>query len=581
MPKPDTVKNPSLDDAGLVPIDVDRLIEGKLLCTAASGGGKSWAVRRVLEQTFGAAQHIVLDRDGEFHTLRERFEYVLFGDRGDFPVLLNEQDHKKTDPRLTYAGRVAIRLLELGNSAIIDLSGLGRHQDVWVKWFVESLMLAPRELWHAVEIVIDECHRFAPESGRGEARSTDAVIELATDGRKRGFCLIAATQRTAELHNTVIAMLHNKMIGLNTLQDDISRARRVIGMKPSEADKVLPELEPGQFFVRGPAFSRKVERIQVGAVLTTHPKAGARVLPPTPAPDRIQRVLGRLSDGLMTAEPEIITGTVPELQARIRELEGKLKSNKKIDDIAFEEMGKGYDAAVRKINQLEADNRQHERSMKAYRHMTKFVHGLVESIHKLDKECFDIENGKGEPSPSSATAPVPSTAEAVSQLAGAEATGLSSMARSILAVLRDRGALPKKKALMYALYARSGDTDKCFAEMTRNNYIATTGQTVSITPVGEAIIRTFDRDGTGTALRGERLIKEIRGRLNAMQLRLFDVLDERSRAEGGPIHKTQVLERARYKRSGDTDKAFAYLVGRDWAVMSGKGFIELNPELYA
>lgn len=69
-----------------VAIDVDRLISTRMLACANSGSGKSWALRRILEQTHGAAQQIVLDPEGEFFTLRERLDYVLAGKGGDCPA---------------------------------------------------------------------------------------------------------------------------------------------------------------------------------------------------------------------------------------------------------------------------------------------------------------------------------------------------------------------------------------------------------------------------------------------------------------------------------------------------------------
>ncbi len=48
------------------PINVERLIESRMLIQANSGGGKSWAIRRLLEQTYGDVQQILIDVDGEF-----------------------------------------------------------------------------------------------------------------------------------------------------------------------------------------------------------------------------------------------------------------------------------------------------------------------------------------------------------------------------------------------------------------------------------------------------------------------------------------------------------------------------------
>lgn len=74
--------------------DLDRLITTRLLIQANSGGGKSWALRRLLEQSHGHVQQLVLDPEGEFATLRERYDYVLAARSGGDTV---------ADPRLAAA----------------------------------------------------------------------------------------------------------------------------------------------------------------------------------------------------------------------------------------------------------------------------------------------------------------------------------------------------------------------------------------------------------------------------------------------------------------------------------------------
>ena len=72
--------NPTIgktSDGKALHIDVDRLIISRALIQANSGAGKSWAIRRLLEQTHGRVQHLVLDVEGEFYTLRERYETGL------------------------------------------------------------------------------------------------------------------------------------------------------------------------------------------------------------------------------------------------------------------------------------------------------------------------------------------------------------------------------------------------------------------------------------------------------------------------------------------------------------------------
>src|SRR5216683_2231730 len=204
-----------------VGIDLSTLIDTRLLVQANSGGGKSWLLRRILEQSHGKVQQIVIDLEGEFATLRERYDYVLAGKDGDTPA----------DPRS--AGLLAKKLLELNVSAIIDLYEL-HYQDRkhFVRIFLESMINAPKTLWHPCLVVIDEAHKFCPEKEASEA--SIAVIDLATLGRKRGFCAILATQRISKLNKDVAAECNNKLIGRTGLDIDRKRAGEELGFTTKE-----------------------------------------------------------------------------------------------------------------------------------------------------------------------------------------------------------------------------------------------------------------------------------------------------------------------------------------------------------
>lgn len=294
--------------SGPAPLDVDRLVGGRMLLQASSGYGKSWALRRILEQTHGRVQQIVIDPEGEFYTLREKFDYVLAGKGGDCPA----------DPRA--AKLLARRLLELGVSAILDLSELTLEQKRrFVREFLGSLVGAPRDLWHPALVVVDEAHLFAPESGKGKAESLGAIVDLMSRGRKRGFCGILATQRLSKLSKDAAAECNNWMVGRATLEDDVKRAGDELGMATKLERAALKRLKPGEFFAFGPALGAgDVQRIHVGGVLTSHPKAGAAAPKPAAPRAKIVEVLGQLAD--LPAEVEEEARTMADLQRQVREL---------------------------------------------------------------------------------------------------------------------------------------------------------------------------------------------------------------------------------------------------------------------
>jgi len=279
------------------PIDLGRLLETRMLVQANSGGGKSWALRRILEQTAPSVQQLVIDPEGEFSTLRERFDYVICAP--------HDADAIAT-PRT--AALLARRLLETGVSAILDIYDLKAHErQAFVEKFLATLVNAPKSLWRPVLIVLDEAHIFAPEGGKSE--STGAVIDVATRGRKRGQSLIVATQRLAKLHKDVAAEMLNKMIGRTGLDVDVKRAADELGLTKGEAFEQLRPLSPGEFYIFGPALSTVPQKISVGEVVTTHPKAGSRLMQAPPAPsNKIKGLIAaELADLPQQAESEIRT----------------------------------------------------------------------------------------------------------------------------------------------------------------------------------------------------------------------------------------------------------------------------------
>lgn len=307
--EPELAMKPTLGPG--MTIDLPRLLETRMLVQANSGYGKSWALRRILEQTAGKVPQLVIDPEGEFATLREKFDYVIAAPHDGDAVA-----HPRT------AGLLARRLLETGVSAILDIYDLKAHErHSFVRQFLEAVVNAPKALWQPTLIFLDEASVFCPEQGSSEA--SGAVIDLATRGRKRGFCLIAAVQRLSKIDKDAAAELLNKMIGRAGLDVDVKRAADELGMTMKNAWEAMRALTPGEFYAFGPALSATVEKVKVGDVQTTHPKAGSRTLRAPPKPTAaIVAVLPKLADLPKEAEQEARTAEDlrRELAAARREL---------------------------------------------------------------------------------------------------------------------------------------------------------------------------------------------------------------------------------------------------------------------
>ncbi len=296
---------------GTLPIDLPKLLETRMLVQANSGAGKSWCLRRILEQTAAGVQQLVIDPEGEFASLREKFDYIVCAPH-DADAVANPQT----------AAALARALWESGASAILDIYELKAHDRIlFVRRFCEALINAPKSIWHPTLVAIDEIQIFAPQVGSAE--SLAAVIDLASRGRKRGLALTGATQRLSKLHKDVAAELLNKIIMRTGLDVDVQRAADELGMARAGAQQILRELEPGEAFVFGPALTRGVERTRIGPVQTTHPKTGARgMVAPPPASKAVLAKLQKLAGLQREAEDEV--KTVAALSAELAAVRRKL-----------------------------------------------------------------------------------------------------------------------------------------------------------------------------------------------------------------------------------------------------------------
>ena len=93
------------------------------------------------------------------------------------------------------------------------------------------------------------------------------------------------------------AECNNKLIGRTGLDVDMRRAADELGFAGRDDQHQLRALQPGEFFAFGPALGGSVERVRIGPVATTHPKAGSRIaFKPPPPTEKVRRLLPRLED---------------------------------------------------------------------------------------------------------------------------------------------------------------------------------------------------------------------------------------------------------------------------------------------
>lgn len=303
-------------------VDLATLLETRLLVQGSSGSGKTTLLYQVAQETHGRVQQIIIDKEGEFAKLREKYAYLLVGSEGEVPL----------DLRRGAVETLLRRVLELGADVIYDLSDLVPHeQHAYVArmahWIAHLSIRDPIANGSRI-VIIDEIQHFAPESGRGNADSTVPLVEMAALSRKRGFCLLAATTRLSHVSKSLSEIMDNSLIG-RAGTNDSKRAADVLDFD-KHGRRDLLTLPTHHFYAYGPAFGNPdpvLVRSNADDLAVRPRRHGeSRVTRPKP-PASVAAMVEALGDLPTMAAEEIVT--IDEAKKEITKLRTALTKAQK------------------------------------------------------------------------------------------------------------------------------------------------------------------------------------------------------------------------------------------------------------
>jgi hypothetical protein len=250
-------------------LDLEELLATRLLVQGNSGSGKSHLLRRLLEQSAPWVQQTIIDPEGDFVTLADRFGHLVI-------------DAEVHTARVLQAAGERARIHRV--STVLNLEGLdAENQMRRAAAFLSGLFEVPRDHWYPMLVVVDEAQLFAPAvagevSDEARKLSLAAMTNLMCRGRKRGLAGVIATQRLAKLAKNVAAEASNFLMGRTFLDIDMARAADLLGMERRQAD-TFRDLERGQFMALGPALSRRPLGLRIGPTDTRPRNAIPRLMP--------------------------------------------------------------------------------------------------------------------------------------------------------------------------------------------------------------------------------------------------------------------------------------------------------------
>lgn len=552
-------------------IDLVKLAQSRLLLTADSGGGKTFAIKEIVEQAYGTIQIIIIDPEGEFAPLRTHYSFIL-ATRG-------EGAEASIEPR--GAALLAERLLEIHANAICDLSELKpSERQEWVAKFLTALIEAPKELRHPCLVIVDEAHIFAPE--QSGSISLEAMNDLCTRGRKRGLIAVFATQALASLSKTSSGMLRNRLIGPTFEDVNLKRAADILGVGPKddyrEWKHQMRTMEAGHFWAVGIAICKTPTLIKVNKIKTPHGDDALKYIKaPPPLPANYKKLLPQLAD--LPKQAEAKAKTEAELRTQIRSLETQLRTRpaetrevKVVDPVAIER------AVTASAKQYLASLANH---VKSFREIGRLVDQVSTITQRMSAEqppalAHSSFVGKVQIFKSSVVTNGPSRDSVQKrEIAQTRTTADSDLAPGEKAILiavaqYDDGAT-KDQLCVLAGYKKSS-RDVYIGKLRSKNYVTENGGRVLATSDGiVALGNDYQPLPTGRELREYWLSK-----LPAGEKRILSFLIDSNDAA---VDRDALDEPTGYKKSS-RDVYIGRLVARRLVETVGRGEVRASPNLF-
>ncbi len=288
-----------------IELEFKRLVNGRTFISGMTGSGKSWTMRKMCEELFGSVGIIILDPEGEFSSLREKYPFLIIGK--DIPLEIESAEY------------IAEQVLKENISVIIDFSTTDViDQQRFTSKFIDKFMTLETKLKKSYVIFIEESDEFCPEKGTFKSESLRSIINIAKKGRKRGIGLVFATQRPAFVSKFVISQCQNKIIGRTEWTGDLKVIKNFLQIEDDTIRKISG-LQQGNFYFSG-NFIKEKGFYKVGKVKTTHSGESPKIIPPTT--NELKSIIQKLSKSLPKIK-EKISPIIPD----VKKIENRLKSN--------------------------------------------------------------------------------------------------------------------------------------------------------------------------------------------------------------------------------------------------------------
>ena len=128
-------------------LDFKKLVSGRTFISAMTDGGKSYTIRKIIEEVFGKVGIIILDPEGEYSSLRELYPFLIIGK--DIPLEIESAEF------------LAEQTLKENISVIFDFSTTDViDQQQFTSRFIKKFMDLQTKLKKSYLVIVEESDEF-------------------------------------------------------------------------------------------------------------------------------------------------------------------------------------------------------------------------------------------------------------------------------------------------------------------------------------------------------------------------------------------------------------------------------------
>jgi hypothetical protein len=216
-------------------LDLEAIIGQCVAILGIRGSGKSNTAGVLFEELLKHNYPLsIVDIDGEYFGLKERFEVLVVGTGEGVEIEIDAG----------CAEEVARISMERNIPVVLDLSGhLAEERGEVLQEYLGALWNLAGTLRRPYIIGIEEAHEFIPQGVRSELK--ELISRIALRGRKRGLGAIIVSQRSAKVDKDVLSQAGLLFLHRVVHEADMRVYGDLLPWKKSEVKEIVTALETG------------------------------------------------------------------------------------------------------------------------------------------------------------------------------------------------------------------------------------------------------------------------------------------------------------------------------------------------